>query len=400
MQKIKLGIIGYGNMGNTHVKNYLKGKCPEVELAAVADIDPARLEACKQTFEQFNAEHPDAPVGAPLLFESAEKMMDAKVVDAVLVAVPHYDHPNLVIAALERGIHALSEKPAGVYTLQVREMMAVADRHPELVFGMMFNQRTNPVFRKMREIIQSGELGEIKRTSWIITNWYRPQFYYDSGAWRATWSGEGGGVLLNQCPHNLDLWQWICGMPKRIQAHLHYGKWHDIEVEDDVTAYAEYENGATGTFITTTGDTPGTNRFEVVCDGGTLICEDTKTLTLKKLEMTIDEYSKTTTSAFGKPKAEIINVEVEGENAQHKGVLNAFAAAILRGEPLVADGREGINGLMISNAMHLSAWENRTVELPFDEKAFYDHLMAHVKTSRRKENVMNVVSDTEGSYNA
>ncbi|MBO5355758.1 MAG: Gfo/Idh/MocA family oxidoreductase [Clostridia bacterium] len=400
MSKIKLGIIGYGNMGSGHVKNILKGKCPEVELAAVADIDPARLEACKQAIADFNAEHPDAKVGEPLLFESAEKMMDAKVVDAVLVAVPHYDHPSLVIAALERGIHALSEKPAGVYTLQVREMMACADRHPDLVFGMMFNQRTNPVFRKMREIIQSGELGQIKRTSWIITNWYRPQFYYDSGAWRATWSGEGGGVLLNQCPHNLDLWQWICGMPKRIQAHLHYGKWHDIEVEDDVTAYAEYENGATGTFITTTGDAPGTNRFEVVCDGGTLLCEDGKKLTLKKLSVPESEFSKTTTKAFSAPSVEVITPELEGENSQHVGVLNAFAAAILRGEPLIADGREGINGLMISNAMHLSSFENRMVELPFDEQRYYELLMERVKTSRRKVNVSSVVSDTEGSYNS
>ena len=402
MKKIKLGIIGFGNIGcGTHTKNIWKGKCPEVELVAVADHDPARLQACRDMCKEYQAEYKDNGITEPLLFESAEAMMDAKVVDAVLVAVPHYDHPGLTIKALERGLHVMCEKPAGVYTLQVREMMACADKHPELVFGMMFNQRTNPVFRKMREIIQSGELGEIRRTNWLITNWYRPQYYYDSGAWRATWSGEGGGVLLNQCPHNLDLWQWICGMPKKIHAHMHFGKWHDIEVEDDVTAYAEYENGATGTFITTTGDTPGTNRFEVVCDGGTLICEDAKTLTLKKLEMTIDEYSRTnTTSAFGKPKAEIITPELEGENSQHVGVLNAFAAAILRGEPLVADGREGINGLMISNAMHLSAWEDRAVELPFDEQRFYDLLMERVKTSRRKENVASVVSDTEGSYNA
>ena len=402
MQKIKLGIIGFGNIGcGNHTKNIWKGKCPEVELVAVADHDPARLEACREMCKEYQKEYPDNNISEPLLFESAEAMMDAKVVDAVLVAVPHYDHPGLTIKALERGLHVMCEKPAGVYTLQVREMMACADKHPELVFGMMFNQRTNPVFRKMREIIQSGELGEIRRTNWLITNWYRPQYYYDSGAWRATWSGEGGGVLLNQCPHNLDLWQWICGMPKKIHAHMHFGKWHDIEVEDDVTADAEYEHGATGTLITTTGETPGTNRFEVVCDGGTLICEDAKTLTLKKLEMTIDEYSRTnTTSAFGKPKAEIITPELEGENSQHVGVLNAFAAAILRGEPLVADGREGINGLMISNAMHLSAWEDRTVELPFDEQRFYDLLMERVKTSRRKENVASVVSDTEGSYNA
>ena len=225
MKKLKIGIIGFGNIGcNTHTKNIWNGKCPEIELAAVADIDPARLQACREMCEAFNAEHPEAPVSQPLLFESAEKMMDAKVVDAVIVAVPHYDHPRLTIEALERGLHVMCEKPAGVYTLQVREMMEAADKHPELVFGMMFNQRTNPVFRKMREIIQSGELGPIKRTNWLITNWYRPQYYYDSGAWRATWSGEGGGVLLNQCPHNLDLWQWICGMPTKIHAHMHFGK--------------------------------------------------------------------------------------------------------------------------------------------------------------------------------
>ncbi len=401
MNKVKLGIIGYGNMGTGHTRNLLKGKCPEIILAAVADLDPARLEACRADVEKWNAENPDQAVAVPALFESAEAMMNAKMIDAVLIAVPHYDHPRLVMEAMDRGLHVMCEKPAGVYTLQVREMMAAADKHPELVFGMMFNQRTNPVFRKMREIIASGELGAIKRTSWIITNWYRPQYYYDSGAWRATWSGEGGGVLLNQCPHNLDLWQWICGMPVKLHAKMHFGKWHDIEVEDDVTAYAEYENGATGTFITTTGDTPGTNRFEIVCDGGTLLCEDAKTLIVKKLEMTESEYSKTNrTEAFGKPKAEIITPELEGENSQHWGVLNSFAAAILRGEPLIADGREGINGLMISNAMHLSAWEDRTVELPFDEQRFYELLMERVKTSRRKENVASVTSSTEGSYNA
>ena len=401
MNKVKLGIIGYGNMGVGHTRNLLKGKCPEIVLAAVADLNPARLEACRADIEKWNAENPDQTMAVPALFESAEAMMNAKMIDAVLIAVPHYDHPRLVMEAMDRGLHVMCEKPAGVYTLQVREMMAAADKHPELVFGMMFNQRTNPVFRKMREIMQSGELGAIKRTSWIITNWYRPQYYYDSGAWRATWSGEGGGVLLNQCPHNLDLWQWICGMPVKLQAKMHFGKWHDIEVEDDVTAYAEYENGATGTFITTTGDTPGTNRFEVVCDGGTLLCEDGKTLIVKKLEMTESDYSKTNrTEAFGKPKMEVITPELEGENSQHWGVLNAFAAAILRGEPLIADGREGINGLMISNAMHLSAWEDRVVELPFDEHRFYDLLMERVKTSRRKENVASVTSNTEGSYNA
>jgi len=391
MSKIRLGIIGYGNMGSGHTKNIFKGKCPEIALTAIADINPERLELARQLAAEMN-------MPCPTLFDDASKMMDSGLCDAILVAVPHYDHPRYVIEALEKGLHAMSEKPAGVYTKQVREMIAVADQHPELTFGMMFNQRTNCVYRKMREILQSGELGQIRRTSWIITNWYRPQSYYDSGAWRATWSGEGGGVLLNQCPHQLDLWQWICGMPVTMDVKMHFGKWHDIEVEDDVTAYCTYANGATGTFITSTGDTPGSNRFEIVCDGGTLLCDGKDELIMYKLDVPEPEFTKTYKGGFGHPNAERIVVETDGQNPQHPGVLNAFAAHILRGEPLVADGREGINGLTISNAMHLSAWLGQEVKIPFDEDLYYDELMKRVATSRRKVNVESVVADTEGTY--
>ena len=391
MNKVRLGIIGYGNMGSGHTKNIFKGKCPEIALTAIADINPDRLELARQHAAEAN-------MPCPTLFDNASAMMDSGLVDAILVAVPHYDHPRYVIEALQKGLHAMSEKPAGVYTKQVREMMAVADQHPELTFGMMFNQRTNCVYRKMREILQSGELGQIRRTSWIITNWYRPQSYYDSGAWRATWSGEGGGVLLNQCPHQLDLWQWICGMPVTMDVKMHFGKWHDIEVEDDVTAYCTYANGATGTFITSTGDTPGANRFEIVCDGGTLLCDGKEELVMYKLDMPEPEFTKTYKGGFGHPKAERIVVETDGENPQHSGVLNAFAANILRGEPLVADGREGINGLTISNAMHLSAWTGGEVKIPFDEDLYYEELMKRVATSRRKVDVVAQVGDTEGTY--
>ena len=391
MNKVRLGIIGYGNMGSGHTKNIFKGKCPEIALTAIADINPDRLELARQHAAEAN-------MPCPTLFDNASAMMDSGLVDAILVAVPHYDHPRYVIEALEKGLHAMSEKPAGVYTKQVREMIAVADQHPELTFGMMFNQRTNCVYRKMREILQSGELGQIRRTSWIITNWYRPQSYYDSGAWRATWSGEGGGVLLNQCPHQLDLWQWICGMPVTMDVKMHFGKWHDIEVEDDVTAYCTYANGATGTFITSTGDTPGSNRFEIVCDGGTLLCDGKDELVMYKLDVPEPEFTKTYKGSFGHPNAERIVVETDGENPQHSGVLNAFAANILRGEPLVADGREGINGLTISNAMHLSAWTGGEVKIPFDEDLYYEELMKRVATSRRKVEVETKVGDTEGTY--
>lgn len=399
MKKVRLGILGMGNMGTGHLDNVLRGFTPEIEVTAVADINSARLQATTELLEKRRAEHPDLHQPDIALFPTAEEMYASGLIDAVEIAVPHYDHPRYAIEAMRAGIHVMCEKPAGVYTAQVREMMAEADLHPELKFGMMFNQRTNHVYRKMKEIMDSGELGALRRTSWIITNWYRNQAYYDSGAWRATWSGEGGGVLLNQCPHNLDLWQWICGMPYLIDVKMHFGKWHDIEVEDDVTAYVEYPNGATGTFVTTTGDTPGTNRFEIVCDGGTLMT-DGGSLYMTKLDTPESVFTKECKIPFTSPKCHTVKVETDGRNDQHVGVLNAFAGAILRGEPLVADGHEGINGLTLSNAMHLSAWTGKAVELPFDEQQFRNLLMERVKTSRRKEGVEAVFASTEGTYNS
>ncbi len=390
MNKVRLGIIGMGNIGSQHYTNVLNGKCPEIAVTAVADVNPDRLEWTKNKHEQYSVKNPD--IQSPVLFSDASEMMKSGLIDAVIVAVPHYDHPRYAIEAFKCGLHVMCEKPAGVYTLQVREMIAESDRHPELKFGMMFNQRTNCVYRKMKEILESGELGEIRRSTWVITDWYRPQAYYDSGAWRATWSGEGGGVLMNQAPHNLDLWQWICGMPNKVYAKVKYGKWHDIEVEDDVTACVEYPNGATGTFITTTADVPGTNRLEIVCDGGSLICENNRVI-LNKLDTFESIFTRNNKSPYGSPVCNRTEVETDGKNEQHSGVLNAFAGAILRDEPLTADGREGINALMISNAMHLSSWLGREVELPFDEVVYKSLLDEHIKTSKAKENITYVFSE-------
>ena len=398
MKKVRIGILGVGNMGSGHYGNILGGACPELEVTAVCDLNPARLEWAAAELSNRRAARPEANLPDVAFFADGDEMFQSGLVDAVIIAIPHYGHPDYAMKAMKAGLHVMCEKPAGVYTLQVREMIAEADRHPELKFGMMFNQRTNHIYRKVKEIMDSGELGQLKRTSWIITNWYRPQAYYDSGAWRATWSGEGGGVLLNQCPHNLDLFQWICGMPKVVDAKLHFGKWHDIEVEDDVTAYFEYENGATGTFITTTGDAPGTNRLEIVCDGGTIVT-DGGSITLIKLDTPESEFSAKATGSFSSPASRVVPVESDGQNPQHIGVLNAFAGAILRDEPLVADGREGINGLTMSNAMHLSAWTGEAVTLPFDEETYRDLLFEHVKTSRRKEGIESVFASTEGTYN-
>ena len=384
MEQVRLGIIGVGNMGTGHALSLMAGDVPEMALTAVADVNPARLLWAEENLPGVAR------------FDDAQQLMESGLVDAVLVATPHYLHPPLVISALAHDLHVISEKPAGVYTKAVREMNEVAAKSDK-TFAIMFNQRTNCVYRKMKEIISSGELGQIRRTNWIITNWYRSQSYYDSGSWRATWDGEGGGVLLNQCPHNLDLWQWLCGMPVKVQAFTHNGKWHDIEVEDDVTAYVEYANGATGVFITSTGDAPGTNRLEVTMDGGKLVC-DGSTLKMYKLSQDINEFSATYKGGFGMPDVTEIEVETDGENPQHPGVLRAFAAHILRGEPLTAEGYEGINGLTLSNAMHLSGWLGRAVTLPLDEELFLAELNRRRATSRVKTGAA-VTLDTRGTYN-
>lgn len=385
-RKIKLGIIGIGNMGSSHAKNILNGKCPDFELAAVAEINAGRVEWAK------------TELSADIrYFAAAEEMLDSGLIESCMVCVPHYGHPKYAVECLRRGIHVMVEKPAGVYTKQVREMNAEAEKHPGTVFAMMFNQRTNPVYQKMRELVQSGAYGRIRRTNWLITNWYRPQCYYDSGDWRATWSGEGGGVLLNQCPHNLDLWQWICGMPSRVESHLHYGRWHQIEVEDDVTTYVEYPNGATGVFVTSTGDAHGTNRFEIQLDKAKLVAEDDR-LSVLEYEMTEQEFSRTNTEPFGTVRAKEIEVDTSGQNEQHIGVVNAWGGAILRGEPLVAGGAEGILGLTLSNAMHLSSWLGKAVEIPFDEELFYTELMKRVQASKRKESGKTVFADTSSTY--
>ncbi len=387
MQKVRLGIIGVGNMGSSHCRSIIAGKTPEIELAAIADISAAKRDWAKKTLPESVA-----------IFDDAEKMMQSGRVDAVLIATPHYLHPPLAIMGLRHGLHVICEKPAGVYTKQVREMNEAAAKSDK-IFAIMFNQRTNCVFRKMKELVSSGELGEIKRTNWIITNWYRSQSYYDSGDWRATWAGEGGGVLLNQCPHNLDLWQWICGMPNKVQAVCHEGKWHHIEVEDDVTAYVEYPNGATGVFVTTTADTPGTNRFEIMLDGGKLVCENDK-LMLYKNKIPERQFNATYKGGFGEPGFDTIEVQTDGQNPQHVGVLNSFASAILHGTPLIADGSEGINGLTISNAMHLSSWLGHAVELPLDEDLFWQKLQEKIAHSKIKKSVGGATLDVSGTFNA
>jgi predicted dehydrogenase len=388
MNQVRIGIVGMGNMGWSHAEYLTKDKVKGAVLTAVSDL-----------FESKRKEAADNFGDGIAVYETAERLFSSGKVDAVIIATPHYDHPECAIAAFNHGLHVLVEKPAGVYTKQVRLMNEAAAKSGK-VYSMMYNQRTNPMYVKLKDLISSGELGEIRRTNWIITNWYRSQSYYNSGGWRATWAGEGGGVLINQDPHQLDLWQWTIGMmPTRVRAFCQFGKYRNIEVEDDVTAYVEYENGATGVFVTTTGEAPGTNRFEVTGDRGKVVIEEGK-MTFWRLRVSEPEFNATFTGNFGQPECWKCEIPVAGEGPGHMGITQNFVNAILKGTPLVAPGEEGIHGLTLSNAMHLSTWTDNWVNLPIDEELYYNLLQEKIKNSTfQKPEATNTIAKLSGTFN-
>ena len=388
---IRYGIIGVGNQGTAYMLDFFdKGKVQNAVVSAICDVNPIKIQNIKERTINKDV----------VYFDDYKKMLDSGLCDAVLVEVPHYQHPEIVIECLSRGVHVICEKPAGVYTKQVREMNEVAQKSGAH-FAMMFNQRTNCVYRKMKEIIAQGGIGEVMRVNWIITNWFRTQQYYDSGSWRATWAGEGGGVLINQCPHQIDLVQWVVGkMPVKVNGFCKYGKWHDIEVEDEVTAYFEYDNGATGVFITTTGEYPGTNRFEVSGTKGKLLVDDSSNdLIWVKLEEDLMDFSKKATTGFANPTTERIVVETDGLNTQHAGIMSNFANALLGKEEFFVDGVEGINGVELMNAIELSGWKGgQTVTLPVDEDEYLEELNKKRAISRLKVVDDSYVEPTAGTY--
>ena len=361
-------------MGTGHAKNFREEKIDNGVLSAVCDINPKKLDAFKERFGDSIKS-----------FTKAEDMFKSGECDCVILCTPHYSHPELAISALDHDLNCIVEKPAGVYTLQVKEMLKRAESSDK-VLGIMFNQRTNPAFKAMKKMIADGKIGDIKRTNWIITDWYRTQYYYDTGAWRATWAGEGGGVLYNQAPHQLDLFQWIIGMqPSKVHAFCHYGKWHDIEVEDDVTCYVEYPNGATGVFITTTADAPGTNRFEVTGTLGTLIFENNK-LFYKQLLKDERVHCKEATKGFETPEVlPTVEIELDGENPQHIGIVNNIANAILGLEEVYAPATDGLAGVQLANAMHLSSWLGESVSLPINDELFFEELKKRIAVSKVRE---------------
>ena len=368
MDFVRAAVIGYGNMGSAHAQCIWDGRVRGMKLVSVCDINPARLEAAKARFP-----------GVSLREDYHEVLADPEV-DAVIIAVPHPMHGVIGIDALGAGKHTLTEKPIDVRLSQARALCAAAEK-TDRVFAIMLNQRTNPLFQKAREIVQGGQLGALKRSVWIITNWYRTQHYYDSGAWRATWDGEGGGVLLNQAPHNLDLWQWICGMPVSVRGFCDVAKYHHIEVEDDATLMVRYENGATGLFITSTGEYPGTNRLEISGELGKVVLEEGR---LKWWKLSEAEGEVRFASDGSSPAIPYQYEEITADRPEtaHTGILQNYTDAILRGEPLLSPGADGLNELTLSNAAYLSQWTgNQEIALPMDTAAFDALLQEHIAHS-------------------
>lgn len=386
MKEVRIGIVGVGNMGSEHLKNIHGGKVPNMKVTAVCDISEERRDFVKNQYPEIE------------VFDDAEKMYESGLLDLVLIAVPHYGHSELAIKAFECGLNVITEKPAGVYTKQVKEMNEAAAKSGKL-FGIMYNQRTNPVYQQLRKMIQRGDLGHIKRITWIITDWYRSQAYHDSGTWRSTWKDEGGGALINQNPHQIDLWQWLFGMPDKVFAKVSFGKYYNIEVEDDVAAFFEYDNGTTGEYITSTGEAPGTNRLEIACDMGKIVIEN-NCMTFHRNVISEREHNRINEMPFGVPEVWKCDIPTDFSGGeQHVGILKNVTSVLLNGGELLAPGEEGINGLTISNAIHLSGWTGENIDIKdFPDDRFYDILQEKIKNSKVVKQVKQVVSSTAGTY--
>ena len=387
-KQVGFGIIGIGNMGSAHAQ--MMKNIPNVKLVAACDIK-------ESAFDRLPAEYRDSVICCT----DIEKFWEVPGLEAVLIAVPHYFHVDLAIAAMEHGKHIIVEKPIAVHKKEAERLLAAAEKYPDLVRSTMFNQRTLPAHRKLKSLIDNGELGEINRVTWVITDWFRTQLYYDSGDWRATWAGEGGGVLLNQCPHQLDLMQWLFGLPEKVTAQAKIGKYHDIEVEDEVNAYMEFPNGATGIFVTSTAEAPGTNRLEIAGTKGRLIYEN-KEIKFTRNEVPSDKFLKNVKNIFGVPKSEDVQLpEINGiTGARHFLLIQNFVNAILNGEKLVAPLHEAVNGLELGNAMLYSGLKDKTVTLPLDSDAYAEMLSDLVANSRYVKKKINETSGTAADLNA
>jgi len=358
-------------------------------VVGVCDVDRAK------------ADQAAADTGSTAYYDYRE-LFERSGLEAVIIAVPHYDHTPISEAAFRQGLHVMTEKPLAVHINDAQRTIDAYEeakrRNPALVFGIMFQERTLPFYARIKQIVSSGELGRLTRTTWIHTKWFRSQAYYDGGGWRATWAGEGGGILTNQCPHTLDMYQWLVGVPSVISGHAHIGKYRHIEVEDEVTAYFEHDNGMIGHLIVTTAESPGTNRLEIIGELGKLVYENEK-LMLYRNRKSMLEYGLETKERFGGVEytEEEIQVNTDVPSGHHV-VTGLFVKAVQNGGgELIAHGTEGIKGLTIANGIMLSSFTKQTINVPFSGDEFEAKLRELIASSRY---VKKVVQADEGDIAA
>jgi predicted dehydrogenase len=350
---LRIGVVGIGQRGGAYARALASGDVPGATLAAVCDV---RKEAL-------------APFHEHACFPDVRALLDGALLDAVVVATPHPRHEEPTLAALGAGLHVLTEKPLAVHEVAVERMLAAYERRPRRsqLFATALVLRGDERYAKLRTMLREGVFGRVQRIAWTVTDCLRSDAYYESADWRGTFRGEGGGLLVNQCSHQLDLWQWLFGMPSRVRAFLGLGSFHSIEVEDQVTAYLEYASGLTGVFVASTGEAPGTNRLEVAGELGRAVIEGASFEFWKNAVPTPERIkSGEVRSAPPRPDYERLTMRVGGLDVP--GLLLNFVRAVSGDEALVAPASEGTGSIELASAMLTSGLAGRTVELGRDDE--------------------------------
>ena len=403
MKDIRFGIIGYGNQGRTYAA-ILLGK----PLPGVGQVEKPKNCKLTSVSDLYGAASDIDQSSDIATYTDWKEMINSKSCDAVILTVPHFLHPEITVYALEHGVHVLCEKPAAVRASDVENMIAAAERHPELTFGMMLNQRTNNIFHTLKEMIDSGELGQIRRSNWIINSWWRPDSYYQSSAWRGTWSGEGGGLLVNQAPHQLDLWTWLCGKPTKVYAICKEGAYRDIDVENDVTLVTEYENGATGSFISCTHDPVGTDRLEIDLSKGKIVVDNSNKATVYHFAKDEADWNDTMefrmfTGALRRDPQSIYKTqEITGTmkfGSDYVAIFSNFADHVINGTPLIAPGADGLTAVQLANTAQLSSSLDKPLAFPCDSTDYNEYLKRRMREEKSEVSPVPIKNIGHASFN-
>ena len=365
---VRIGLVGIGMIAENYIRLLHSGAVQGAQVTALASRNEAKLQAVVQQHALSNV----------ACFPTAEALVRSGCVDAIIICTPHFQHPALAITALHHGVHVLVEKPVAVFGDEAAQLVAESERHPHLVCCVAYCKRTAAPYQKVKALLDSGTLGTLKRALWQATNWYRTDAYHTSSPWRGTYQGEGGGILLNQASHQLDLYLWLCGVPTTAFGFCNKGVGRNIQVENDVTAYFTYPNGATGQFITSSHEYPGTNRLELSGDKAQLILDGEHTLTLRTLETPESVYTKTATAGFGNIpyQEEVFTFAPAAPDDNWRLLLQNFVDACAGTTAPLCSVQEAAQSIALINALYLSDWQGKPQPVPPDAAAFRTALEA------------------------